>query len=168
MKKMLETLQALERLGAEWKARRITRTRIHDTVECTTLVQTDEGVIRGLVTVDRVSGYSRTEAEVVCYLGGRFGEDGVFKHAKHPKDKTVKLFEYQNTVMYRYSKVFGIKLGWRPAGAVPVEHQFLTDFADQLFAEIDPAQETADNEVKVVADERRQRNKEMARRALFG
>src|SRR3989338_7592619 len=132
MKELLETLQALDQLGAEWKARRITRTRIHDTVECAALVQTDEGVVRGLITVDRVSGYSRAEAGVVCYIGGRLREDGVFKHAKHAKDKTAKLFEYKNTVMYRYSKVFGIELGWRPVGAVPAEHRVLTDFADRV------------------------------------
>ncbi|MBI2674368.1 MAG: hypothetical protein HYX22_01355 [Candidatus Yanofskybacteria bacterium] len=155
MKKMLEVLRVLEQLGAEWKARRITRTRIHDTIECVTLVQMDEGVVRSLVTVDRVSGYSRTEAEIVCYLAGRLEEDGVFKHAKHPKDKTAKLFEYQNTVMYRYSKVFGIKLGWRPVGTVPAEHQFLTDFADRLIAEADVAQKATADEAKVVAEERR-------------
>ncbi len=168
MKKMMEALRALERLGAEWKARRVSSLYLRDTVECVALVQTDEGVMRGLVRVSR-NDIWRVQVSVSCYLGGQIEENGEFKHARHPERKTVKLFEYDSTILFRYSRgVFGLGAGFRPIGAVPVEHQFLTDFANRLIAKADVAQKAIANEAKAVAEERRRRNEETARRALFG
>ena len=167
MKEMTEALDALECLGAEWKARRVSKKFIFDTVECTTLIQTEEGVLRGLVEVQRWDGYRRTKTEVACYLGGRLDDKGAFKHLKHPKHKTVKLFEYEDETLYRYSKVFGVGLGWRPVGAVPTEHQFLVDFAGRLVAEADADKKATDDEAAVNAENQRRGNEEKARRALF-
>lgn len=138
MKELLETLKALERLGAKWSARRVSKRFLFDTIECTTLVRTiPEGVIRGVVEVRRGDTW-RTKIEVHCYLGGQIKEDGTFKHSSHPKDKTVKVFECVNVVMYRYSKgMFGVGKGFRPIGGVSAEHQFLTDFAERLIVEVD-------------------------------
>ena len=168
MKKMLEALEALERLGAEWKARRASKRIVFDTVECVALVQTDEGVVKGIVEVQRQESCRRMKMEIVCYLGGRLKKDGRFDGGKHPKSNTVKLFEYDSEILYRSSKVVGIGLGWHPIGVVPAEHQFLADFADRLIAEVDAERRAADDEAKVVTDERRRENEETARRALFG
>ena len=168
MKKMLEVLRALERLGAEWKARRVSTLYLRDTVECSALVQTDDGVMRGFVRV-RWNDIWRAEMTVACYLGGHIGDNGEFKHARHPESKTVKLFEYDSTILFKYSRgMFGLGAGFRPIGSVPAEHQFLTDFADRLIAEADATQRVAADEARRVAEERRRENEETARRALFG
>ena len=167
MKELLEALGALERLGAEWKGRRVSKKFLFDTVECTTLVQAAEGVIRGLVEVQRWDGYCRTKVEVVCYLDGQLDDKGKFKHARHPKDKTVKLFEYEDEVLYKYSKMLGVGLGWRPAGVVPEEHDFLVGFSERLIIKADADKKATDDEA-AAAGEHREENKEKARRALFG
>ena len=167
MKKMLETLRALEQLGAAWKARRATKRIAFDTVECTTLLQTDEGVIKGLVEVQRQESCRCTKIEVVCYLGGCLKKDGRFDGGKHSKNKIAKLFEHDSEVLYRSSKVFGVWLGWRPVGVVSAEHQFLADFADRLIAETGAIQKATGDEEKAVAEERRRENEKTARRALF-
>ena len=168
MQKMLEALRALERLGAEWKARRVSLLYLRDTVECSALVQTAEGVVRGLVKVRR-NDIWRVQMEAACYLGGQIGENDEFKHARHPESETVKLFEYDSTILYKYSKgVFGLGSGFRSIGAVPAEHQFLTDFADRLIAEAEAERRVADDETKAAADERWRENEKTARRALFG
>lgn len=168
MKELLKALNALEQLGAEWKVRRASTLYLRDTVECVNLVQTDEGVVRGLVRVRR-NDIWRVQMEVVCYLNGRLKDDGTFKHNTHPKDGTVKIFEYDSTILFKYSKgLFGLGAGFRPIGAVSAEHQFLTDFADRLWVEVDVAQTAAEAE-KVAADsQRRPNNETTARRALFG
>ena len=168
MRELLEALRALERLGAEWKARRVSLLYLRDTIECVALVQTDEGVMRGLVRVSK-SDVWRVEMAVMCYLGGQIGMNGEFKHARHPESETVRIFEYDSTILFKYSKgVFGLGAGFRPIGAVPAEHQFMTDFANRLIAEADAVKKVAEDETKAVADERRWRNEETARRALFG
>jgi len=168
MREMLEALRALERLGAEWKARKVSLLYLRDTVECSAFIQTDEGVMRGLVKVSK-NDIWRVEMSVICYLGGQIGTNGEFKHARHPERKTARIFEYKNTILYKYSKgLFGLGAGFRPIGTVPAEHQFLTDFADRLTAEADVARKAAGDEAKAIAEERRRRNEEMARRALFG
>ena len=170
MEELLEALEALERLGAEWKARRVSKKFLFDTVECIALVQTAEGesVIRGLVGVQRWDGYCRTKIEVVCYLDGQLDDKGAFKHARHPKDKTVKIFEYEDEVLYKYSKVLGVGLGWRPAGVVPEEHDFLVGFSEWLIIKADADKKATDEETAAVADEHREENEGKARRALFG
>lgn len=168
MKELLEALKALERLGAEWKARRKSTLYLRDTIECDTLVQTDEGVIRGLVRVRR-NDIWRVQMEVACYLGGRLKDDGTFKHTAHPKDETVKFFEHDNAVLFKYSKgFFGLGAGFRPIGAVSAEHQFLTDFADRFWAEADSAQKAVEAEKVAAASHKRLNNETTARRALFG
>lgn len=174
MKELLEgvaggALKALERLGAEWEARRATKVIAFDAIECVTLIQTDEGVIKGLVEVVCIEGVSRrANMAVTCYLGGHLKKDGTFKSGKHPKSQTTKIFEYESEVPYRYSKIFGVGLGFRPAGAVPAEHQFLADFTERLIADVDAAQKAANDEAMSAAEERRRKNEETARRALFG
>src|SRR3989344_8275313 len=168
MQKMLEALQALERLGAEWKAGRVTKRLAFDAIECKTFVQTNGGVVKGFVEVQRQESCRRTKMEVVCYLGGCLKKDSRFNSGKHPKSKTVKLFEDENEVLYRYSKVFGVGLGWRPVGAVSVEHQFLIDFADRLIAETDAARKAIEDETKATAEEWWRENEETAKPALFG
>lgn len=168
MEKLNKVFNALDRLGSLWAARRLSKKFLFDTIECVTLVHTKEGVIRGFVEVQRLTNLCRTKVEVVCFIDGYLDENGEFKHLKHPKIKTVKLYEYNNEVLYKYSKFFGIGLGWNPIGAVPGEHQFLTDFADQRIIifennkKADEAKKTSSNEVES------QNNKEIARRALFG
>lgn len=172
MRELLNALESLERLGASWKARRVTKTAPYDTIECTSLVQTSEGVIRGLVEVRRGQTYSQTKAEVACYLDGKLGDKkdkGEFKHLSHPKAKTTKLYEYENTILMRYSTgFFGVGRGFRHAGAVPLEHQYLTDFAERLMAkfdceklELEPAKAAEDGA-------RKNANEAKARKALFG
>lgn len=168
MKELLEALKALERLGAEWKARRATKVIAFDTIECGAVIQTDGSVIKGLVEVQQLDSCRQAKMVVTCYLGGRLKKDGTFKSGKHPKSQTVKIFEYESEVLYRYSKVFGIGLGFRPVGAMPAEHQFLADLAEQLWAETDTAQKAVKDEATVVAESRRQENKATARRVLFG
>lgn len=165
---MEEALQALERLGAKWNARRVSKKFLLDTVECSTLVQTSDGVIRGMVEVQRWDGYCRTKAEVSCYIEGRLKADGTFKHVAHSKDKTVKIFEYENEVLCQCSKVFGVALGWRPVDDVPIMHQFLTDFSEQLVGKADSAKRVVEKGQTTADDERRCENEARARRALFG
>lgn len=168
MKELLEALKALERLGAEWKARRKSTLYLRDTIECDSLVQTDEGVIRGLVRVRR-NDIWRVQMEAACYLSGRLKDDGAFKHIAHPKDKTVKLFEYDSTILFKYSKgFFGLGAGFRPIGGVPAEHQFLTDFAERLWVEAEATQKTAEAERTASVSRHRRDNETAARRALFG
>lgn len=168
MKELLEALGALERLGAEWRARRVSKKFLLDTVECTTFIQKDEGVVRGIVGVQKWDGYCRTKMEVACYLDGRLKDNGTFKHVGHAKDKTVKLFEYENETLYQYSKMFGVALGWRPVDVVPTIHQFLVEFSERLIAETDAAKKAAEEEETTVAGERQRENEMRARRALFG
>lgn len=168
MKELLEALKALERLGAEWKVRRASELYLRDTVECTALVQTNEGVVRGVIKVSHNDVW-RVQAGVACYLNGHLKNDGTFKHMGHPASKTVKVFEYANTVLYKYSKgLFGLGAGFHPIGLVPTEHQYLTDFAGRLIAETDTVQKTGKDEAIAVAESRRQENEARARRALFG
>lgn len=168
MKELLEALRALERLGAEWKARRVTKKFVYDTIESTAVVKTSEGVVRGLIEVQRRNIYSRAKIEVTCFLDGRLEEDGTFKHTKHVKSKQVKLFEHDNEVTYHCLRVFGIKLGYRPDNGVSVEHQFLVDFAERLIAEIDRQDQTT-KAVKAAEDGvRKSANETRARKALFG
>src|SRR3989344_6367240 len=152
MRELLEALRALERLGAEWKARRATKRLAFDTVECVTLVQTDEGVVKGFVEAQRQESCRRAKMEVVCYLGGCLKKDGRFDGGKHSKSKTVKLFEYDSEVLYRYSKVFGVGLGWHPVGRVSAGHRLLIDFADRLIAKTDATHKIAGDEPKATAD----------------
>ena len=170
MKELLEALKALERLGASWKARRVSKGSLFNTIECTALVQTTEGVVRGLVEIQgKGSDDRRVKAEVSCHLEGKLMKDGGFKHLKHLKDKTVKIFEYENFVMYNYSKGFlGIGQGFRPAGTVPVEHRFLVDFAERLVAVADQ-QEQAEKSARANDESaRKSANEARARHALFG
>lgn len=168
MRELLETLKALKRLGAEWKARRVSTLYLRDTIECIALVQTNEGVIRGLVRVRR-NDIWRVQMEAACYLGGRLKDDGEFKHTVPPNNETVKLFEYDSTTLFQYSKgLFGLGAGFRPIGRVLAEHQFLTDFADRLIAAVEADQRTADEEKTAVVAEQRRQNETTARQALFG
>lgn len=170
MKELLKALKALERLGAVWKARRITRGSNFNTIQCTTFVQTDEGVIKGLIEAQGTGSEDRrTKAEVTCYLGGRLEKDGMFEIGKHSRTETVKLFEYQNTVMLKHSSGFlGIGRGFRPAGMVPAEHQFLVDFAERLIVEIDRQNQAAASARAAEDDARKSANEAKAKHALFG
>src|SRR3989344_7830207 len=146
MEKLNKVFNALDQLGSLWEARRLSKKFLFDTIECTTLGQTTEGVIRGFIEVQRWDGLCRTKAEVVCFIDGHLYKKGGFKHLKHPKIKTAKLYEYNNEVLYRYSKFFGIGLGWSPIGGLPAEHRFLIDFVDRLFAKVEVAEKA--DEVK--------------------
>lgn len=168
MKELLEALRALEWLGAEWKARRVSKKFLFDTIECATLVQIDAGVVRGLVEVQRWDGYCRVKSEVACYLDGRLKDDGTFKHVGYAKDKTIKLFEYENEVLYRYSKMFGVALGWRPVGVIPTIHQFLVEFSERLVVKADTAKKAAEEGEAATDGKRRCENETRARQALFG
>lgn len=169
MDKLLEALRALGRLGASWKARRVTKAAPYDTIECITLVQMNEGVMRGLVEVRRGQTYSQVKAEIVCYFDGKLDDKSEFKHLSHPKTKATKLYEHESTVLMRYSAgFFGVGRGFRPAGVVPAEHQFLTNFAERLIAESD--REKAESESVKAAEESAQKsaNEAKARKVLFG
>ena len=168
MKELLEALGALERLGASWKARRVSKRFIYDTVQCTALVQTDQGVIRGLVVIQRSNTFGRAKMEVTCFLDGHLKEDGVFEEKKHPKDKKIKLFEYDNEIMYRYSRVFGIGLGWKPESRVSAEYQYLVDFAEWLIAETDREDQATKSAKEAEKRARKIANEAKARKALFG
>lgn len=168
MRELLEALKALERLGATWKTRRVTKKFLFDTIECTALVQTREGVLRGFVEVQRWNTYCRTKMEVTCFLGAKLEADGKFKHSKHPKNETVKIFEYDSEMLYHCSKAFGIKLGYRPDSRIPTEHQFLVEFTEKLVIVVDQ-QEQAVVLAKATEDgARKSANETRARHALFG
>lgn len=170
MKELLEVLRVLERLGASWKARRITRGSNFNTIQCTTLVQTDEGVIKGLVESQGTGSEDRrTKVEIICYLGGHLEKEGTFDAKKHSKAETVKLFECQNAVLLKFSGGFlGIGRGFRPVGTVPAEHRFLVGFAERLIAETDQEEQITES-AKVAEDgARKSTNEAKARHALFG
>lgn len=168
MTALLEALEALKRLGASWKARRVSKKFLFDTIECTALVQTKEGVIRGFVEVQRWDTYCCAKMEVACFLGGHLEKGGTFKHLKHLKDKKANIFEYENVVLYHYSKVFGIGLGYKPVGKVPAEHQFIVGFVERLIADVDRKGQVEALAKVATESVRKSANKETARRALFG
>lgn len=170
MRGLLRTFQALECLGAKWSAIRVTRGSVFNTIQCSTLVQMDDGVVRGSVEARGAGSEDRhVKAEVVCYLGGRLNENGGFNTKGHPKSETVKIYEYSNTALLKYSSgFFGFGAGFRPASIMPVDHQWLTDFAEHLIARSDRAQ-TESEAAKVAKDGvRKSANEARARRALFG
>lgn len=170
MEELLKVFKALERLGAEWSAIRVTRGFVFNTIQCSTLVQTDNGVVKGSVEARGARSEDRhIKAEVVCYLGGRLNKNGGFNTKVHPKSETVKIYEYSNTALLKYSSgFFGLGAGFRPASVLPAGHQWLTDFAERLIAGSDRAQ--AESEAAKVAKDsvRKSANKIKARRALFG
>lgn len=170
MKELLETLKTLGRLGASWKAQRVSKIELFDTIQCTALVRTDEGMVRGFVEVrgGETRYQTNVKMEVVCYLGGRPDDKGEFKHSRHPKNKTTKLFEYENVVLYRESKMLGISRGIRPVGAVPAEHQYLVNFAEKLIVVTDRENQAATAAKVAEESARKSANEARARRALFG
>lgn len=169
MYELLKALRAFERLGAEWKARRVTKVAPYDTVECTTLVQTSRGVVRGLVEVRRGDTYSQTKAEVACYLDGKLDDKDEFKYLKHPKAKAAKLYEHESTVLMRHSAGFlGLGRGYRPNGTMPEEHRFLTDFAERLISAADRKGQTDEETKASEKSARKSANEARAKQALFG
>lgn len=175
MKELLEALSALERLGAVWKTKRVSKGSLFDTIQCTSLIVTEDWVIKGIVEVQgKGTDDRRTKMKVTCFLEGKLdkqdkgGVEPKFTDAKHPKDKTVKIFEYENVVLYRFSRVFGVSLGLKPIGAVPMEHQHLVGFADRQAVEFDATQKVAREGVAASAECQQRENKEKGRRALFG
>ncbi len=164
---LLRYLRALEAKGAIWKTIRLSRKFLYDAVECTALAQTAEGVMRGVVEVRRQDDLSHCKAEITCYLGGQLDNNGEFKHAKHPKSKTTKIFEYEQKVFYRHKKIFGIDLGWTPESPLSAEHQYLVEMTQKLSAKLVEAQ-TAEMTQQAADQETVKRNaKEQAMRALF-
>ncbi len=168
MEKLLGALKALERRGATWKARRVSRQYLFDVIECTALIQVKEGVLRGLIEVQRWDGLCRVKAEVVCYLGGHLDEKGEFKHLKHSRSKTAKLYEYSNEILYRYSSILSIGLGWKPMGNVPAEHQYLVEMAERLVSVYDRDRQAAKEKEEATANTQKAANKTKGERALFG
>lgn len=168
MVELLNALKALERLSVSWKIRRVTKTAPYDTVECVALVQTSEGVVRGLVEVRRGQTYGQTKAEVACYLDGKLDDKGGFKHLKHPKHKTVKVYEYENLVHMKFSEGFlSIGRGYSAASPVPAEHQYLADFAERLAAGTERQNQEAETQKAAEECARKSANEVRARRALF-
>lgn len=167
MKELLEAFKALERRGGIWKARRVSRQYLFDVIECTTLIQVGEGVLRGLIEVQRWDGLCRVKAEVVCYLGGRLDDKGGFKHQRHSRAKTTKLYEYSNEVIYRYSSILGISLGWKPMGGVSAEHQHLVEMAERLVAVYDHDRQAVKEKEKNATENQKAANKTKGEQALF-
>ncbi len=168
MEKLYETLMALYHLGATWTARRATRSAPYDTIVCTTLVQTDEGVVRGLTESQE---FRRTvRAEIAVYIGGKLDDKGEFKHQSHSRAKTVKLYEYENTVPEGgkyWEGFFGLFHGFSPV-ATPQIDLYLQDFAYRLIQAAD--REEAESKTAKAAQEsaRKSANETRARKALFG
>jgi len=168
MKELLRVLEALCQRGGTWKARRVSRQYLFDVIECTTLIQVDEGVLRGLIEVQRWDGLCRVKTEVAYYLGGRLDNKGEFKHQRHSRAKTTKLYEYSSEVLYRYSSILGISLGWKPMGNVPAEHQYLVEMAERLVAVYDRDRQTVKDKEKTAVANQKTANKTKGEQALFG
>ena len=168
MKELLRILEALKYRGATWKARRVSRQYLFDVIECATLVQVEEGVLRGLVEVQRWDGLCRVKAEVACYLGGLLDDKGEFKHQRHSRAKTTKLYEYSSEVLYCHSSILGIDLGWKPMGGIPEEHQHLVEMAENLVAVYDRDRQAAKEKEKIATTNQKATNKTKGERALFG
>ncbi len=162
---LFQCFDQLARQGAAWKSKRIGKMFFRDSVECTTLLQVPEGVFRGVVLVTRQEDISRVTAEVKFYRDGKVVE-GKFKHAQHPPKDTVKICEYEDEVLFNFSRVFGINLGWKPCRSIPMMHRRLTEMADCLVAEFDAA-EVASKTARLAEKETQTRaNQEVALRAL--
>lgn len=162
---LFRCFERLQRLGAIWKPSRIGKMFFRDSIECTTLVQTPEGVFRGVVLVTRREDIYLVSAEVKFYREGKV-VDGKFKHGQHPSKDTVKVCEYENEVLFNFSRIFGINLGWKPRKPIPETHRRLIEMVDRLIVEFDTAEATG--KAAQVADKEVQTriNKEVAIRAL--
>lgn len=169
MKELLEAFKALERLGASWKVRRVTKTAPYDTIECTALVQTKEGVMRGLVDVKQGQTYGQTKAEVTCYLDGKLNDKGEFKHLSHSKVKAVKLYEHESNVLMGCSGgFFGVGQMLRPEGVVLMEHKHLVEFAERLIVVQNQQDQVVASRNFATVCARKSANETRAKKALFG
>lgn len=162
---LFQCFEQLSRHGAVWKSTRIGKMFFRDSIECTTLVQTSDGVFRGVILVTRREDIYIVEAGVKFYRDGKV-VDGKFKHGQHLSKDTVKVCEYENEVLFNFSRIFGIDLGWKPRKPIPETHRRLIEMADRLVVGFDTA-EVAEKAVQS-ADKRTQTNanKEVAFRAL--
>lgn len=161
-------LKRLEDKGARWKAIRRSEKLLNDTIECTTIIRVEGGLIRGVVETFRLDDISRVKAEVTYYVEGELDKEGNFKHSKHPKDKRDKLFEYNDQVLFRYRTMLGIKLGWEAATPISVEHRHLVEMANLLVADFDKARKDRDEIRETQKTVRQTDHKEKGNRALFG
>lgn len=135
---LFEAMDALQKRGAVWAAQRVSGKLIFDTIQCTTLVQSGDTVLRGLVEVTEpkkipLLAKSSAKVEITCYFGASLDDRGEFKHKDHPKNESQKCFEWKDTVYYKYGRF----LGWRPEAGVPLGHQYLVDMATSLVVNFD-------------------------------
>lgn len=162
----IEAFQAMECLGASWNFRKLTKKFVYDTAEITGWAQSQEGVLKAVIEVQRWNSYRRVKIEVTCFLGGLLLEGGKFEEKKYSREKATA-FQYENVVLFSYSKW----RGWRPTSSVSGEHLFLVRFADQLAEIYERQAEQAEQASQLAARERvaaKEVREAQARQALFG
>jgi hypothetical protein len=162
---LFQCFDHLKRLGGVWKPKRIGKMFFRDSIECTMLVQVPEGVFRGAVLVTRQQDISRVKADVKFYRDGKV-VDGKFKHAQHPTKDTLKICEHEDEVLFDFSRIFGIDLGWKPRKPIPLTHRRLIELADCLVVEFDAMEVARKNTQATDKEIQKTANQEVALRAL--